>query len=105
MLGLQHSVLRYSDDQAPSADDVEDFLRKHPDVSHVSMIHSETTSGIINPVEEIISRVHSVGSAKKRGVFVDSMSSYGAYHLDMEKYGIDFAATSTNKCVHHFGDE
>ena len=47
------------------------------------MIYSETTSGIINPVEEIVSCVHSIGSGKKRGIFVDAMSSYGAYQLEM----------------------
>ncbi len=62
MLGLKHSVIKYSDDEVPKTEDVEKFLREHPDVTHVSMIHSETTSGLINPVEEIVSCVHSVGA-------------------------------------------
>ena len=32
-------------------------------------------------------------------LLIDAMSSYGAYHIDMEKYGIDFLVSSTNKCI------
>ena len=32
-------------------------------------------------------------------VLIDAMSSYGAYHIDMDKYGIDFLVSSTNKCI------
>ncbi len=63
--------------------------------THIAVVHSETTSGIINPLEEI------ARSAKEHGVslIVDAMSSFGAYQIDVAKLGIDFLISSANKCI------
>jgi 2-aminoethylphosphonate-pyruvate transaminase len=65
------------------------------DVSHVSFVHSETTSGIVNDV-------HAIGSLAKRlgkRVIVDAMSSFGAYPIDFERAGLDYLVSSANKCI------
>lgn len=33
------------------------FLENNKDITHVSMVHSETTSGLINPAEEICAAI------------------------------------------------
>ena len=63
----------------------------------VAMVHSETTSGIINDV-------HSVGEVCKarggRTFFVDAMSSFGGTEdLSMTRSGISFLVSSANKCI------
>ncbi len=54
--GIKHRLLLYPDDTAPSAVDIERCLSEMgSECTHVAMVHSETTSGIINDI-------HSVGS-------------------------------------------
>jgi 2-aminoethylphosphonate-pyruvate transaminase len=64
-------------------------------ISHVWLIHCETTSGIVNPISELASE------AKSRGqVFmVDAMSSFGALDINMVRDGIDVMVSSSNKCI------
>lgn len=62
-------------------------------VTHVAVIHCETTTGILNPVQEIGEKVASSGAA----FIVDAMSSFGAIPLDLRH--VDFVISSANKCV------
>jgi 2-aminoethylphosphonate-pyruvate transaminase len=62
-------------------------------VTHVAMIHCETTTGILNPVAEIAEKVAASGAA----FIVDAMSSFGAIPLDLRH--VDFVISSANKCI------
>lgn len=79
---------------APAA--VAAALDAHPDVDAVAVIHHETTTGLLNPVHEI------AAVAKARGVLVlcDAISSLGAEALELNGTGIDFVASTSNKCLH-----
>lgn len=74
---------------------VEDKLKADPSIKTVLFVHSETTSGIINPVEELAKTAKAMGKT----VLVDAMSSFGAYRLPMTQWGIDGLASSANKCL------
>ena len=70
-------------------------LEENPGITHLSMVHSETTTGLLNPIEE-------VGEVLKgRGItfIVDAMSSFGGIPIDMKQIGIDFLVSSSNKCI------
>lgn len=71
-------------------------LDANPDVDAVAVIHHETTTGLLNPVQAI------AAEAKRRGVLVavDAISSFGAEELDLDETGIDFVASTSNKCLH-----
>ena len=58
------------------------------------MIHCETTSGIVNPIQDMAKMVKD----KKRVFMVDAMSSFGALPLDMMD-GLDVMVSSSNKCI------
>ena len=66
--------------------------------SHLVTIHHETSTGMMNSLEEIS------GITRKTGVrlIVDAMSSYGAYPMNLEELGIDYIFSSSNKCIHGF---
>ena len=64
-------------------------------ISHVWLIHCETTSGIVNPLSELAQAVKSRG----RIFMVDAMSSFGALAVNMVRDGIDVLVSSSNKCV------
>ncbi len=70
-------------------------LARDPAITHVGTIHCETSTGIMNPVQEVGK------SVKERGrVFlVDAMSSFGGVPIDLADSGIDFLVSSANKCI------
>ena len=64
-------------------------------ISHVAVVHCETTTGILNPIEEIGEAVAAAGAS----YIVDAMSSFGAIPVDMKRGHIDFLISSANKCI------
>ena len=64
--------------------------------THLAMIHHETSTGMMNPLEEIVELCDSL----KVTLIVDAMSSYGAYPIDLSKLNIGYIAASSNKCIH-----
>ena len=66
-----------------------------PTVTHVGVIHCETTTGMMNPVQEI----GAVVKEQERVLVVDAMSSFGGVPIDVAACGIDFLVSSANKCI------
>lgn len=93
--GLDYEMLDFSETEAVSAERLSDYLDTHPGVTHVSVVHCETTTGVLNPLAEIASVVKAHGQT----LIVDAMSSFGGVPVDMEKLGIDFLVSSANKCI------
>jgi 2-aminoethylphosphonate-pyruvate transaminase len=83
------------DSAAPAPEDIATMLDADKAISHVWLVHCETTSGIVNPLHELGETV------KRRGriLMVDAMSSFGALPLNMERTGIDVMVSSSNKCI------
>lgn len=65
------------------------------DISHVAVVHCETTTGILNPIKEIGEAVAAAGAC----YIVDAMSSFGAIPVDLKDAHIDFLISSANKCI------
>lgn len=95
VLKIDTALLRFPEDTPPSAADVDQTLARDPGITAVAVVHCETTTGIMNPVEEIGRAVR-----KRDAVyFVDSMSAFGAVRFDFEACGIDYLVSSANKCI------
>lgn len=94
-LNRPHVKINRGDSAAPSVEDVTSALDADGSISHVWMIHCETTSGIVNPIAEIGQEV------KRRGLvfMVDAMSSFGAIPIDMAGLDMDVMVSSSNKCI------
>ena len=87
--------LVFTEDMQPDVSALETALKNDPAISHVAVVHCETTTGIINPIDvygEIVKRYH-------RTYIVDAMSSFGAYPVDLKACGIDYLVSSSNKCI------
>ena len=93
--GIRAEVLAYDKVTPVPPGDVEAALRAHPEVSHVALVHHETTTGLLNPVEAIARVATRLG----RRVLVDAMSSLFGEPLDVAADGIDFTMASANKCL------
>lgn len=91
------SYVVYEEDYAkvPDAQIVEELLQSDREITHIAMVHSETTSGILNDIETIGQL------AKKYGkkFIVDAMSSFGGVDIDVPATGITYLVSSANKCI------
>jgi 2-aminoethylphosphonate-pyruvate transaminase len=70
-------------------------LTRDPAITHVAVVHCETTSGVLNPVAEVAKVVADAG----KRLLVDAMSAFGAIELDSRKVPFDAVAASSNKCI------
>ena len=74
---------------------LERALIADPGISHVAVVHCETTSGILNPVEAVAE----ITARHGRGLLIDAMSAFGAIPLDARKVPYDALVASSNKCL------
>lgn len=97
-MSIAHEVLEWPDSEAVTVERALAKLREAESrtITHVAMIHHETTAGVINPLEALARAVK--GEFPEIRLIVDSMSGFGAYDLRMD-WGIDFAVSSANKCI------
>ena len=82
-------------DKVPDASEVARRLAEDPSITHVAMVHSETTSGILNDIQSVGKAVKAAG----RTFIVDAMSSFGGMEIPVAEWGIDFLVSSANKCI------
>ncbi|WP_125761800.1 2-aminoethylphosphonate--pyruvate transaminase [Companilactobacillus hulinensis] len=93
--GIKHIDLAIDEQKPVLLEDVKSVVEMHPEITHFAMIHCETTTGILNPIEDIIPWV----KEQKIVTIVDAMSSFGGIPIDVSGIGIDFLISSTNKCI------
>ena len=95
ILKIDTVTLEYPENTTPDLAQIEAALKVDLDITHVSVVDCETTTGIMNPIKEI-GRI-----VKKAGIkfFVDAMSSFGAVPLNLAECNIDYLVSSTNKCI------
>lgn len=94
-LGRAHAVIDKGDYMPPRAAEVAAALEADPTISHVVVIHCETSSGILNPVAEISETVYTHG----RKLLIDSMSAFGAIPLGVRNVRYEAVVSSANKCI------
>jgi 2-aminoethylphosphonate-pyruvate transaminase len=87
--------LRFAENRIPDESSLEGNLNTDPSITHVAVVHCETTTGIINPIEKYGEIVHRKGKT----FIVDAMSSFGAYPVDLEACQIHFLVSSANKNI------
>jgi 2-aminoethylphosphonate-pyruvate transaminase len=92
---LEHEVMRWPENQPVEPSKVREQLASNPKLSHVAIVHCETTTGILNPLSELGALVRELG----RTFIVDAMSSFGAIPIDIQQARIDFLISSANKCI------
>lgn len=95
MMGRKVSVFETADDVPTTAADVDRLLAADPSITHVGLIHCETSTGIENPLHEIALTVARHG----RRLIVDAMSSFGALPIDARTTPFDALIAASGKCV------
>jgi 2-aminoethylphosphonate-pyruvate transaminase len=92
---IQSSELVCSENTVSDASALDSFLSSDPSITHVAVVHCETTTGIINPID----KYGEIVKKHDRIYIVDAMSSFGAYPIDLKSCGIDYLISSANKCI------
>ncbi len=95
MMGRKLSTFETADDVPITAADVDRLLAADPSVTHVAVIHCETSTGIENPLAEIAATVAGHG----RRLIVDAMSSFGALPIDARTIPFDALIAASGKCI------
>ena len=95
VLKIDTVTLEYPENTTPNLTEIEDTLKANKEITNVSVVHCETTTGIINPIREIGKYVKKSGAR----YFVDAMSSFGAVPLNLTECNIDYLVSSANKCI------
>ena len=94
-IGIPTATLRFPEYRPVDSLAVRDFLSRNAAITHVGVVHCETTTGLLNPMAEIGAIVKELG----RVYLVDAMSSFGGMPIDLAASGIDFLVSSANKCI------
>ena len=102
--GYEHFIKKYSGEyielavpynESISAEAVRAELSADPDIEYLSVGHSETPSGTVNPMKEIgaVAREHGVIT------IVDTVSGLGSEVFSPEDWGMDVAISGPQKCL------
>jgi 2-aminoethylphosphonate-pyruvate transaminase len=95
MMGRRLSTFETPEDVPTTPQDVERLLAADASITHVGLIHCETSTGILNPLPEIAAVVARHG----RGLIVDAMSSFGAIAIDARTMPFDALIAASGKCI------
>jgi aspartate aminotransferase-like enzyme len=66
------------------------------DYDSVTVVHSETSTGVLNPIDEIAQVVH---EREDRVLLVDSVSGVGGARVEPDAWKIDFLLTGSQKAL------
>ena len=94
-LGLDVQALRWPEDAPVDPAAVDHALAADPAISHVALVHCETTTGLLNPMVELAEVVARHG----RKLLLDAMSSFGALPIDLRTTPVSAVMASSNKCL------
>ncbi|MDF7660700.1 2-aminoethylphosphonate--pyruvate transaminase [Erwiniaceae bacterium L1_54_6] len=95
LMGIAHHAYDCGEVARPDVAEIERILREDSSITHIAMVHCETTTGMLNPIAEVAALVQQFGKI----YIVDAMSSFGGIPLDVAALNIDFLISSANKCI------
>jgi aspartate aminotransferase-like enzyme len=94
--GKQADKIEVPMGQAILPEMVEEALHKQS-YELLTVVHNETSTGVMNPVKEIAEVVHRVSPDTL--IAVDAVSSLAGARIEMDAWGIDVLFTSSQKCL------
>lgn len=74
---------------------IRERLKKDDDIRCVAVVANETSTGVVNPVKELVEVAHEANIP----ILVDAISAMGGYDLPVDAWDIDICCTVANKCL------
>jgi 2-aminoethylphosphonate-pyruvate transaminase len=93
--GRSYFIQECAEDQPVDVDLLERNLAADSEITHVAVVHCETTSGMLNPLARVAETVARQG----RALLIDAMSAFGAIPLSAKDIAFDAVVASSNKCL------
>jgi alanine-glyoxylate transaminase/serine-glyoxylate transaminase/serine-pyruvate transaminase len=93
--GLDVRLVQASMGQPVDPGAVRECLAAERDVQALGMVHLETSTGVLNPLQEVAA----VAREFDVPIIVDAVSSLGGVPLPVDAWGIDVCVSVTNKCL------
>jgi 2-aminoethylphosphonate aminotransferase len=93
--GISYEPVLFEWGSAIDVETVETVLKNDPSISCIALVHHETTTGILNPLEEI----GSLARKYQCTFIVDAISSFAGIPLDIRNCHADFLLATSNKCI------
>jgi 2-aminoethylphosphonate-pyruvate transaminase len=94
-IGLHYKEYSVAYNEYPNESEIRNMLKEDQEITHIVMVHCETTTGILNPVEMVAKLSKEYGKT----LIIDAMSSFGGMEIDVPALGIDYLISSANKCI------
>lgn len=94
-IGKRVTALRFEYDKVPDFDDVKALVQEDKTITHIAMVHCETTTGMLNPIEPLTQ----IAQSFDLKIIIDAMSSFGGLPIDVAALDIDYIISSANKCI------
>ncbi|MCS7024428.1 MAG: 2-aminoethylphosphonate--pyruvate transaminase [Bryobacteraceae bacterium] len=94
-LGIPHLAVEFPENEPVSLARLASHLDQSPRFTHLACVHCETTTGLLNPIEDIGELCSRYGV----GFLVDAMSSFGGIPFQVAEVKADFLISSANKCI------
>jgi 2-aminoethylphosphonate-pyruvate transaminase len=94
-LGTPHAVIRTAPFTPPTAEQFEQAIVADPAITHVMIVHCETSTGVLNPLDSVAA----VCQRHTKGLFIDAVASFGAIDIDARKLSFQAVTVSSNKCL------
>ena len=95
VIGRRATTIDFAEDAQVTAAAIEAALSRDPSITHVALVHCETSTGILNPLHEIAEVIARHG----KGLIVDAMSSFGALEIDVRRTPVDAVIAASGKCL------
>lgn len=95
ILGRDRAVIECPENVPVDVSALDAALAEDSSITHVTVIHCETTTGILNPIAEVAK----VTERHNRSLLIDAMSAFGAVDIDAGAIPFDAVVASSNKCL------
>lgn len=95
LMGRRCSLLSFPEDSAVDALALAARLQQDSTITHVLLVHCETSAGILNPLDEVAEVCERSG----RGLIVDAISAFGALEIDARRSRFDALVAASGKCL------
>jgi len=94
-----HSIplkeLIFEENQLPDLDEIDSVLKQNHQITHIAVVHGETSTGMLNPIAkigEICARYNTV-------FIVDATGTFGAYDINLKELNISYMISASDKCI------
>lgn len=94
-LRINHTEISFAETEVCDLDALDAALAGDAAITHVALVHCETTTGLLND----IAGAGAVVGRHGRSLIADAMSSFGGIPMTMDDVGADYLVSSANKCI------